>query len=220
MVLEEFEQFFGDALLEADEIIHISSSSALGLSYELAKQAARGHAHVHVIDSGQISGGQGLVALYAAKMVLEGKNVLEICEAVERKKGRIESTFLMSTSKSLYQNRYTDVTSAKMCDTLNVRPVLTMKQSKLIIIGTRKGKMENAWKRCIRYHLRHRRKIDPEAVVITHVGCSVKQQDLIKEEVLKCMPFKKVYIHKASVSCACNAGLESIGIAYYTKSLK
>ena len=220
VTVEEYQEFFADMLTRAEDVIHISMAAHVGSVYQVAKQAARGFGHVHVIDSGQISGGQGLVALYAAKMVLEGKNVLEICEAVERSKGRIESTFLMSTSKSLYQNRYTDVTSAKMCDTLNVRPVLTMKQSKLIIIGTRKGKMENAWKRCIRYHLRHRRKIDPEAVVITHVGCSVKQQDMIKEEVLKCMPFKKVYIHKASVSCACNAGLESIGIAYYTKSLK
>lgn len=218
VTVEEYQEFFAERLTKAEDVIHISMAAHVGRVYQAAVQAARGFDHVHVIDSGQISGGEGLIVLYAAQMALEGKGVTEICEAVERSKGRIGSTFLLPTSRALYMNGHTDAVTAKLCDAFKIRPVLTMSQSKLIMIGTRRGKLESAWKRCIRYHLRRRRKIDSDVVVITHAGCSVKQQELLREEVLKCIPFKKVYIHKASFSCACTAGLESIGIAYYTKN--
>ena len=45
--------------------------------------AAKGFDHVHVIDSGQISCGQGLVTLYAAKLAMEGKSPEEK-EEIER----------------------------------------------------------------------------------------------------------------------------------------
>lgn len=37
------------------------------------------------------------------------------------------------------------------------------------------------------------------------------------EEVLKCIPFKKVMLEKASVSCSSNAGIGTMGLAYLTK---
>jgi hypothetical protein len=38
---------------------------------------------------------------------------------------------------------------------------------------------------------------------------------MIRHEVLRRIPFDKIYMQKASVSTACNAGVGSIGISYY-----
>ena len=72
VTVEEFEEFFAEALTQADHVIHVSLSSKCGRSHGVAVAAAKGFDHVNVIDSGQISCGQGLVVLYAAKLVAEG----------------------------------------------------------------------------------------------------------------------------------------------------
>lgn len=215
--VEEYEAFFAKLLTQAENVIHISMASNAGKSYCVAVSAAKGFDHVQVIDSGHISGGEGLLALYAAKLAQDGKSVAEICAEVERMKGKIVSKFLIPNCKNFYAGGYTNAITEKVCDRLNLHPSLTMRQSRLVIAGVCAGRLENAWKRYIRLHLRHKRKICNNIVIITYVGCSVRQQELIREEVLKCVPFEKVIMQKASLSNACNAGLETIGIAYCTK---
>lgn len=215
--VEEYEEFFAEALTQAEHVIHISMAAYAGKSYGVAVLAAKGFDHVNVIDSGHISGGEGLVALYAAKLAMEGYQVSEICAELERIKERIETKFLMPSARIFYQNGYTNLLTTKICDIFRLHPVLAMRQSRIIIVGTRTGKLENAWKRYIRYHLRRKRKINTDIVVITHVGCSVRQQELIRQEVLKQVPFDKVIMQRGSFSNACNAGIGTIGIAYYTK---
>ena len=58
--VEEYEDFYAEALTEAEDVIHISMASGVGKSYHMAAQAAVGFDHVHVIDAGHISCGEGL----------------------------------------------------------------------------------------------------------------------------------------------------------------
>lgn len=215
VTVEEYEEFFADVLTQAERIIHISMASKSGKSYEIAVAAARGFDHVRVIDSGQISCGQGLVVLAAAKWAMEGKNVNEICEGVEQMKNRVQTRFIMPGADIFYQSGRTRAITAKACRLLNLHPYAAPKQSKVVLVGLLAGSLENAWIQGIRWHLRRKRKIYPSVVFITHVGCSVKQVEMIKNEVLKCVPFEKVIIQKGSFSNACSSGLHTIGIAYY-----
>lgn len=215
--VEEYEEFFAEVLTQAEQVIHISMAAYAGKSYSVAVLAAKGFDHVHVIDSGQISGGEGLIALYAAKLALEGNGVGTICEEIERIKGRIESKFLMPSSRIFYQNGYTNLVTNQVCEFFKLHPVLRMKQSRLVVVGFKKGELERAWRRHIHMQLWWKRKIDTDVVIITYVGCTVRQQEMIREEVLKCVPFDKVIMQRGSFSNACNSGLGTIGIAYYTK---
>lgn len=215
--VEEYEDFFAEMLTHAEYVIYISMAAHTGKSYQTAVAAAKGFDHVHVIDSGLISGGEGMLVLYAAKLAGEGRSVSEICASLEQIKGQIVSSFLVPNSKILYKNGRTDVVTAKLCELFHLHPVIIMRQGHAVIVGTRMGRMEQAWKRFLRWHLRRKRKIDPDIIIITHVGCTLKQQEMIREEVMRCVPFKKVFMQKASFSNSCNAGIGTIGIAFYTR---
>lgn len=215
--VEEYEDFFAEMLTRAEHVIYVSMAAHAGKSYETAVTAAKGFDHVHVIDSGLISGGEGMVALYAAKLAGEGRSVNEICASLEQIKGEIVSSFLLPTPRIFYKNGYTDAVTAKLCEVFHLHPVLMMRQSRIVIVGTRIGKIEHAWKRFLRWHLRHKRKINTDVIIITHVGCTLKQQEMIREEVMRCVPFKKVFMQRASFSNSCNAGIGTIGIAFYTR---
>ena len=104
---------------------------------------------------------------------------------------------------------------AGLCKALQLHPYGGLIQKKAVLFGLLSGNMESAWKHGIYWMLRKKKHINRDVVFITHVGCSVKQQEWIKKEILKHVPFKKVIIQKASFTSACSVGMGSIGISYY-----
>lgn len=216
VTVEEYEEFFAEMLTQAEEVIHISLSSVVGVSYNIAVTAAKGFDHVHVIDSGQISCGQGMVTLYAAMLAMQGKSVDEIITSVNKKKRMVQAAFIMPGINIFFQNGRTRSLVYKVCNIFRLHPYVKVKPKRIGITGLLAGNLQTAWKQGIHWHLRKKRKIGKEVVFITHVGCSSKQLEWIREEILKCVPFEEVIIQKASFSSACNSGLYTVGIAYYT----
>ncbi len=214
VTVEEYEEFFAESLTEAERVIHISFASKCGLSHSIAVAAAKGFDHVRVIDSGQISCGQGILVLYAAQMAMDGKSVQEICDEVERIKNKIQTRMIMPGIDIFCQNGRVKKLPAKFCKMMQLHPYVRMKQKRAALVGLLSGTLEDAWRQGIFWHLRKKRKISKGVVFITHVGCSVKQQEWIKKEILRRVPFERVIIQKASFTTACNSGMESIGISY------
>lgn len=215
--VEDYEHFFAEALMEADNIIYISMASGTGRSFECASEAAKGFAHVHVIDSAHISCGQGLVVLHAAKLANDGATVQEILKDVERMRTKIKESYILPSTRIFYQKGFTDKLTAQICDAFKLHPVLGSYRNKITVLGVRAGKLEKVWKRFIRYHLRNSSRIDDRVIFVVHAGCSVRQQEMILEEINRNMKFKQVIFTQASPASVCNAGLGSIGFALYYK---
>jgi DegV family protein with EDD domain len=213
--VEEYEQFFAEALTHADEIIHVSMAENSGKSYGIAVAAAKGFDHVHIIDSGHISGGEGLVAIYAAKLAQDGLGCSEICDKVNEMKNHVSSGYFAHNADMFCRNGYTNRFVAKICKVCGLHPILGMKNSRIRIVGVDSGETYKSMRRYIRNQLRRKKKINSDIVIITHVGCTVKQQQYIKNEIRKCVQFDRVIVQKSSLSNACNAGLGTVGIAYY-----
>lgn len=217
VTVEEYEEFFAETLTGAEQVIHFALSSRCGGSYKVAVEAARGFDHVRVVDSGQISGAQGLIVLHAAKLAREGKKVEEIYEEIEKIKPHIRMKFIMPAAHIFSQNGRARAITARACQRFQLHPMGEMRQNKAVLTGLLGGNLESARVQGIRWGLRHKRKINKEIVYVTHVGCSVKELAKVKREILRCIPFARIEIHKASFTTACNAGVSTIGIAFYEK---
>ena len=215
--VSEYEEFFAEALAKAEHVIHISMAAHAGKSYDVAITAAKGFDHVHVIDSEQISGGQGLVVLYAAKLAAEGKDVNTICREVNEMKSHIVNRFLIPSTRHLQAHGYMKKSTSGFFEAFNLHPIIQMKQSRLTLVGICGGELFSAWKYFIWRSLRKKRKVCREIVYVTHVGCGVKQQEFIRNEIERYIAFDQVVTHKASLSNACNTGMEAVGIAFYEK---
>jgi DegV family protein with EDD domain len=215
--VEEFEEFFAEALTQADFVMHISMAEHCGKTYQTAMQAAQGFDHVHVVDSGQISVGEAMLAMQAAQLAKEGYRIEEVYKAVEALKKKLQALFILPTVNIFYQRGFSNKFAGEVCKMFHAHPIVAVKDSRLQMKGARVGNLEWAWKRFIHFHLRFPSRINSDIIMITHAGLSYKQQQLLKEEVLKCVPFKQVMILKASFSSASNAGILSIGLAYFLK---
>lgn len=213
--LEEYENFFAKALTEAEEIIHITVAKGINGNYNKAIEAAKGFGHVHVIDSGHISGGQGLMVLRAAQLAQDGKSVSEICEELESIRDKIDTQMLLPGSMLFFKNGYTGSITAKICERFHLRPVIRIKRSRLNVYGTRWGDVDSARRRFIHFHLDNSQKYEKQIIFVTHAGCSVKEQDSILEEVRRCADFNQIIMSPTCVSNACTTGMGTIAYAVF-----
>lgn len=220
MTVDECEEFFAEMLTKAEKVIHISLSSQIGRMYQNAKDAAKSFDHVTVVDSGQLSGGEGLLVLHAAKLAAEDVPAEEICAEIDRLKGSIKTRFLLDGATVFHQTGNMRSFFVNCCSIFHLHPMIIMKQNRIVPVALLGGNMESAWRSMIRWHLKNKKKICQEMVFITHANCNVKQLEYIIGEVKKRVDFKRIIVQKTSFTVACSSGLESIGISYFSMDNK
>lgn len=213
--VEEYETFFAEVLTSAEYIIHISMAKNSGKSYGVACSAAQGFDHVQVIDSGQVSCGEGLLVLYAAKLADEGYSVEEICREIENVKKKIFCKYLMPEVDSFFNSGRVSARIAKFIKFFHLHSVLGMRQSRLSVLNIEVGNLEKSRKHFVKVSFRKKKKINNDILIISHIACSEKEIENLKKEIYKKIPFKKIFVLNASVSSACNSSPGCIGVAYY-----
>ena len=216
----EYEYFFADNLERAQHVIHITATADLSGAYPNAKQASKSFGNVTIYDSNHISSGHGLVVLYAAYLAEEGKDVQEICEALDEYKEMVNSNFLVPSTDVLCRNGKVSNAVHKVCSVLNLHPVLHMSQNELKLwkIGT--GSMKNAQRRYVKQLLQHSKQIDTRILFLTYAGCTVHQVEEILQEVDKYVHFDKIITQKASATVSSNCGVGVFGLMFVKKKDK
>jgi hypothetical protein len=135
-------------------------------------------------------------------------------------KRSVEAKFMIPQIQLFYRNGYTNSFIGHLFGRFHIHPVLSVTpHSRVIVSSGYVGSLQKSWRSFIAHQLRNRRRINTDIVCITYVGLSVEQQEYVKNEVLKHVPFERVIMQKAAFSLACNAGLYTIGICYYKKEL-
>ncbi len=216
----EYEYFFANTLEMAEHVIHITATVDLSGAYPNALQASKSFDNVRILDSTHISSGHGLMVLYAAAMADAGKNVEEICEALDELRERVCSNFLVPSTAALYRNGKVSAAVHKICSGLNLHPVLHMSQNELKLWKIEMGNMKRARSRYVGKLLRHSKQIDTSVLFLTYAGCTVHQIEEILEEVEKYIHFDRIITQKASATVSSNCGVGVFGLMFVRKKEK
>jgi len=94
----DYRRLYGTLADHAAGILNITVSGALSGTIQAARQAQRPGENIHVFDSLNASGGQGLLAIAAARMAAEGARVTHILQTLE---GLRADTFTIAVAKTL-----------------------------------------------------------------------------------------------------------------------
>lgn len=120
----------------ADAVICICVSSKVSGTYNSAKNACEmfPDKEIHVIDSLNISMGQGFMALGAAEGAALGASVEDILALIENSRERLHTFAALPTLKYLAMSGRVGKMVAGMADTLNIKPILTIQDGKLELL--------------------------------------------------------------------------------------
>lgn len=215
---EEYRMYFSELRKKhAGPIIHISTARYVSKGYRVAATVADKLENVYVVDSGQLSGGLGILVMKAADMARKGAVCELILQELERMKEKVSTTFVVDSTSALYRNKRINKRIFQICDLLNIHPILLLKDSKMRSSGISFGNRKRFVKTYLARVLNQPDTIDKEVVFIVSAGCSYEMQQFIKEEVEKKVQFKKLIVTTASATIASNCGAGTFGVLFMRK---
>ena len=100
--VQEYIDHFRPWVEDGYEVIHINLGHALSSSYQNCCLAADELGHVHVVDSGNLSTGTGLLVVAAGKMIAQGMDAASIADALRARTRKCHASFVLDTLTFLH----------------------------------------------------------------------------------------------------------------------
>ena len=135
---------FSDALESVlgpeDQAVVITLSSGLSGTYQSACIAAMDYPdRVFVVDSLSLAIGQRILVLRGLELLRRGHSATEIAEILEEEKHRVHVLAMLDTLEYLKKGGRISAAAAVAGSLLSIKPVVTMKDGKVAVIGKARG---------------------------------------------------------------------------------
>ncbi len=134
-----FQKVFEEVTQAGEEAVVITLSSELSGTCQSACLAAQDYDHIYVVDSKNAAIGSGILTEYAIECAKQGMGAKEIAEELERKKEDVCLIALLDTLEYLKKGGRISKTVAFAGGVLNIKPVVTIQDGKVEVIGKARG---------------------------------------------------------------------------------
>lgn len=172
---------------------------------------------VSVIDSENLSTGIGLMVIKAASMVQEGKNRVEICQAVEEMKKKVKSSFVVDTLTYLHRGGRCSSVAALMGGVLKLHPRIVVAEGAMSADKKYRGKMDKVILDYVKDMEDALLAADKERVMITHSGCANEMIDKVYSYLKDLNYFDEILITRAGGVISSHCGPGTLGVLYVGK---
>ncbi len=136
---EAFEKVFRKLQEKGDSAVVITISSGLSGTYQSACLAAQKYPNVRVVDSQSVSIGTGVLAEYACSCAEKGMGLDELARHLTEKREEIGLIAMVDPLKYLRKGGSISGAAALAGEVLNIKPVITIKDGKVAILGKARG---------------------------------------------------------------------------------
>ncbi len=130
----DFTEYFETVKNDGDELIYFAISSGLSGTYQsanIAKDMVE-YEGIYIIDTKTASHMIGLLAKYAKKLIVEGKDAKEIVTLCEELKGRIRILAGLDTLEYLKRGGRIGKASALVGTLANIKPIITVSEEGVV----------------------------------------------------------------------------------------
>ena len=207
---EYYEKFAGYAKEDYD-IISISMSSCISVSYENAKKAAERikadypKCEIYCVDSLRMSGSEGLLTLYAYELQKEGKSVSEVYEWLEANKRKVHQMGPIDDLIFVARRGRISMGKAIFGSFAGVKPMGDSNSEGYVTVITKAKGMKKALALTVAYVKRAAVDIENQIVYITHSNRQEYAENL-KEMIETTLHPKKIVVSDVYTACGSNIG--------------
>lgn len=208
-----FEQYVNDY----DGIIHINIGSGFSTCYQSACLAAEEFDNIRVIDSKNLSTGQGLVVLKACELAASCDNLDAIADALRSYAEKVEASFLVDKLDYLVKGGRCSSAAALGANLLNLKPCIEVKDGKMSVGKKYRGNYTKCLSNYVKERLDGRDDIDRSTLFITRTVVSDECYSAVLDTVKTYGGFENVYETKAGCTVSCHCGPGTLGILFVRK---
>lgn len=214
----ELTDFFEKLTSDGSSVIYFTISSQMSSSFSSACAAASDFENIHVVDTGNLSSGGGLIVLSACEMVKEGSMSAEqIAEKCRNLTGKVDASFVIDSLEFLKKGGRCSALAAFGANLLSIKPKIVVKNGKMEVASKYRGKFPVVLSKYIHEQLDNRNDIDRRTAFITHGGTDKTVIDECLEEVGKTGIFENVYVTEAGCTICSHCGKDTLGVLFMRK---
>jgi len=210
---EKFEPF----AKEYDAVIHISISSELSSSYQNACLAASEFNNVSVIDSRNLSTGQGLVVLKACELAASESSVEKIVEILNDFTGKVEASFLLDRLDYMVKGGRCTAVVALGANLLGLKPCIEVKNGKMGVVKKYRGNYAKSLAAYVKDRLADRDDLERKHLFITRTPVSDECLKAVEVAVEQYADFENIYWTMAGCTVSCHCGPGTLGVLFVRK---
>ena len=214
----EYEDFFRKYAEDYDGVLHINIGSGFSCCYQNACIAAEEFDNVRVIDSQNLSTGQGLVVLKACELAENCNSIDELHEQVQAFTQRVEASFVLDQLKYMVKGGRCSSAAALGANLLNLKPCIEVRDGKMSVVKKYRGSYAKCLSAYVRDRLADRDDLEMETLFITNTPVTEESYAAVEAAVAEYgAEFKNIYRTQAGCTVSCHCGPSTLGVLFVRK---
>ncbi len=215
--VEEYQALFSRYADTYDGAILVTIGSGFSSCYQNACLAAQDFPNVRVVDSMNLSTGQGLVVLEAVRLAKTATDLDALAEELRAFTSRVEASFLLSRLEYMVKGGRCSMVAALGANMLNLKPCIEVKDGKMVVVKKYRGNFEKCLPMYVKDRLAGRTDLDEGTIFVTKTPVSDAAYQAVMEAVREHGRFKTVYETDAGCTISCHCGPGTLGILFIRK---
>ena len=212
-----YQDTFSQYASEYDGVVHISLGSGFSSSYQNACLAAEEFDNVIVIDSMNLSTGQGHVVLEACRLASQVESLNELKEKLEAFAPRVEASFLVDKLNYLAKGGRCSAVAALGANLLNLKPCIEVKNGKMGVVKKYRGNYAKCLASYVKDRLDARDDIIRGELFLTYTTVTNECLKAVKDSIDQYGHFEQVYETQAGCTVSCHCGPDTLGVLFVRK---
>ena len=212
----EYEDMF-QQYTDYDGVIQITIGSGFSSCYQNACLAAEDFPNVRVIDSQNLSTGQGLVVLKACELAKTATDLDALAEELRAYTAKVEASFLVDKLDYLVKGGRCSAAAALGANLLNLKPCIEVKDGKMTVVKKYRGKYEKCLASYVKERLADREDLDNGTIFVTQTVISDDGYAAVLKAVNEYGKFENVYETIAGCTVSCHCGPGTLGVLFVRK---
>ncbi len=200
-----------------DGVLHITLGSGFSSCYQNACLAAQEFDNVQVVDSQNLSTGQGLVVLEACRLAKVCTSLEELAEKLRAFTARVEASFLLDRLDYMVKGGRCSAAAALGANLLNLKPCIEVKDGKMVVVKKYRGNYAKCLANYVKDRLDNRDDLTREILFITKTPVTDECYTAVMNAVAQCPSFDTLYETDAGCTVSCHCGPGTLGVLFVRK---
>ena len=213
----EYTDLFEKYTAEYDGVLVITIGSGFSSCYQNACIAATDYDNVKVVDSMNLSTGQGLVVLEAVRLAKECASLEELQEKVQAFTAKVEASFLVDKLNYLVKGGRCSAAAALGANLLNLKPCIEVRDGKMVVVKKYRGSYSKCLASYVKDRLAERDDLTRDTLFVTKTSVSEEEYAAVMEAVEQYGNFTQTYETLAGCTVSCHCGPGTLGVLFVRK---
>ena len=217
--VDSYRKVFKDLSAKHEAVIHITIGSLFSACYQNATIAAANFPNVYVVDSMNLSTGQGHLVIEAAELARKGLSGMEIASQLNALRSRVYASFILDRLDYMQKGGRCSSVVALGGKLLRIKPEIAVIDGSMKMVDKFRGSFDKCVEKYVKEVLKDQKDIRLDRIFITHSTVEDGAVEAARESIKKYSDFKDEDIYETTANCtvACHCGPGTLGVLFMTK---